>query len=57
MLVLNREITDAERAAYRQDGIVCLRGLFDTGWVARMREAAERSMEAPSEMALEMAET
>jgi len=57
MSMPKREITDAERAAFRRDGIVCLRGLFDADWIERMREAAERSMDQPSEMALEMAET
>ena len=55
--MLRGSITEQEMQTFRDDGIVCLRGLFDADWVARMREAAERSMEAPSDMALEMAET
>ena len=51
-----REITDEEIATYRQDGVVCLRGLFDDEWVERMRTAADRSLDQPSEMAIEMAE-
>jgi len=35
-----RDITDDEVAAYARDGIVCLRGMFDAEWVARLRAAA-----------------
>lgn len=55
--MLNREITQQEIETFQSDGIVRLRGLFDADWVEQMREAAERSMDSPSEMALEMAET
>jgi len=33
--MLSREITDAERTAFREDGIVCLRGFFDADWIER----------------------
>jgi ectoine hydroxylase-related dioxygenase (phytanoyl-CoA dioxygenase family) len=55
--MLARAIRKDEIEAYQNDGIVCLRGFFDDSWVARMREAANWSMESPSEMAIEMAES
>lgn len=45
-----REITEAEKATYRDDGIVCLRQMFAPGWVAFLREMAERDVENPSPM-------
>ncbi|MDX2223121.1 MAG: phytanoyl-CoA dioxygenase family protein [Rhodospirillaceae bacterium] len=41
-------ITDDDRAAYARDGAVCLRGMFDAGWIARMRAAAERVIAEPA---------
>ena len=38
------EITDADRETYRRDGVVCLRGMFDSDWVLRMREACNKSV-------------
>jgi ectoine hydroxylase-related dioxygenase (phytanoyl-CoA dioxygenase family) len=55
--MLGREITQREIDTFHTDGIVCLRGLFDTDWVEKMRDAAERSMDRPTDMAIEMAET
>lgn len=52
-----RDISQAEIQSYQEDGIVCLRGFFDADWVARMREAAELSLDNPTEMAIEMATT
>lgn len=48
-----RPIRDEEIAAYDRDGVVCLDGLFDTGWVERLRAAVERAMAEPAPMALE----
>ncbi len=54
--MLRREISAEEVETYTRDGIVCLRGLFDTDWVEAMRDAAAVSLSNPSEMAIEMAE-
>ena len=39
-------ITDADIRAYRDDGVVCLRGLFSPEWVRRMYAATERVMQS-----------
>jgi ectoine hydroxylase-related dioxygenase (phytanoyl-CoA dioxygenase family) len=46
-----RPIADAERAAYRRDGVVMLAGMFDADWIARLTAAIDRDMAAPSAMA------
>lgn len=51
-----RDITESEIATYKQDGVVCLRGLVSSEWVSRLREAAERSMQQPGELHAELAE-
>lgn len=48
---LPRAITDAELRAYREDGVVCLRGMFDADWVERLRAAVDADKAAPSPMA------
>jgi len=40
-------VTDAQAAAFREDGAVCLRGLFPE-WVETLRRGIERNIEAPS---------
>lgn len=50
-------IGDDDIRAYREDGIACLRGVFSEDEVALLRAAAERSLTAPSEMTIEIAET
>ncbi len=47
---------DADIAAYGRDGVVCLRGAFDTGWVERLRAAAERDLADPGPYAANFAE-
>jgi ectoine hydroxylase-related dioxygenase (phytanoyl-CoA dioxygenase family) len=42
-----RNITDAEVRQYHDEGVVCLRGLFDRDWIDRMYGAIERSMQSP----------
>lgn len=42
-----RPISAADIEAYREQGVVCLRGMFDEDWVARMRAAAARYLEEP----------
>ncbi len=50
-----RPITPRETETFREDGIVCLRGLFAPDWVERLREAAEAGLAAPSDMSAELA--
>lgn len=40
-----RPITDAEINTFWTDGAVCLRGVFDAGWVGRLQPAADRVVE------------
>lgn len=37
-------IAEADIRCYEDDGVVCLRGLFNEDWVERLREATARSM-------------
>jgi len=46
----SRAVTEDEIAAFRRDGIVCLRGLFDAQWVAQLRKLVEDDMNNPSGM-------
>ena len=39
---LMRPVSSAEVEQYRNDGVVCLRGLLDPGWMAQMRPAVRR---------------
>lgn len=50
-----RPITPRETETFREDGIVCLRGLFAPDWVERLRDAAEAGLAAPSDMSAELA--
>lgn len=50
-----RPITAEEIARFQEDGIVCLRGLFDSAWVERLRDAAEASLAAPTDLSAELA--
>ncbi|MCH9672582.1 MAG: phytanoyl-CoA dioxygenase family protein [Gammaproteobacteria bacterium] len=45
-----RDITDAEIETFENDGVVCLRGLFDADWVEYLRTQVEADMTAPSGM-------
>ena len=49
-------ITEGDVAAYDRDGVVCLRGAFDSSWVERMRMAVERDLAAPGPTATNFAE-
>jgi len=40
-------ITSADRATYRIDGIVCLRGVMPLAWIELLREAVEVTMASP----------
>jgi hypothetical protein len=35
-------ITEDDIEAYRQDGVVCIRRLYDAVWVERLRNAVDR---------------
>lgn len=48
-----RAITDEEIRTYQDDGIVCLRQMFDADTVALLRDVAERDMADPSPMVVE----
>jgi len=43
-------ITDATRSAYDRDGVVCLRGVFDAGWLDVVARAIENSRANPGPM-------
>jgi len=42
-----RPITDAERQRFEDDGVVCLQGLVDADWVARMQRAVDHVLAHP----------
>jgi ectoine hydroxylase-related dioxygenase (phytanoyl-CoA dioxygenase family) len=46
-------VTEEDKRAYREDGVVCLRGMFDGGWIDRIYTAIDRVMAAPGERARE----
>ncbi len=50
-----RDMTADEIKTYAQDGIVCLRGMFSADWVNKLRAAAERSMQNPGDLHVELA--
>ncbi|MDP6707197.1 MAG: phytanoyl-CoA dioxygenase family protein [Alphaproteobacteria bacterium] len=43
-------VSEAEVAAFRRDGVVCLRQAFDREWIAALVEAVERDKAAPGPM-------
>jgi ectoine hydroxylase-related dioxygenase (phytanoyl-CoA dioxygenase family) len=49
-----REITDDEIRRYDADGIVCLRGMFDADWLARLAELVEEDLAAPGPLTMEL---
>lgn len=52
-----RNVTDEEIKTYQEDGIVCLRGMFDADEVESLRDAAEQSMAAePTDLVMEIAD-
>lgn len=48
-----RDITEEEIRTYQEDGIVCLRQLFDAKTVAMLRGVVDRDMKNPGPMALD----
>jgi len=49
-----RPLTGDEIRRYRDDGIVCLRGLFDAGWLEHLCPLIDRDMAAPGPLHLEL---
>ncbi len=45
-----RPITDAEIRTYEEDGVVCLRGLFDPAWLDYLRDLIDQDIAEPSTM-------
>jgi ectoine hydroxylase-related dioxygenase (phytanoyl-CoA dioxygenase family) len=41
------QIDDAARRSYDEDGVACLRGVFEPHWIERLRVATEDAMRAP----------
>ena len=48
-------ITDQQVGAFWRDGVICLRSLFDTDWIAHMRAAVEDDLAHPGPLAREYA--
>ena len=46
----SRQITDDEVSAFQENGAVCLRGLFDGGWLERLRDAVDERIAKPGVM-------
>ncbi len=53
--MFSREVTEQEVQSYQDDGVVCLRNIFDHEWIERMRDAAEQSMQSPGALHAELA--
>lgn len=49
-----RPVTDAERAEFWENGVVCLRDMFDAAWVARMQNAVDLAVANPGPMHLKL---
>lgn len=49
-----RPITEQEIQTYHEDGVVVLRGMFDSEWVKHLRNAAEEDMAAPGKLHQEL---
>lgn len=43
------QVTNADRAAFRRDGAVALRGVFDHGWIDTLRAGIDADMAAPTD--------
>lgn len=52
-----RAITELEKEVYERDGVVCLRGMFDIGWIEHLRVAVDKALAAPSQHAEEYSTT
>ncbi len=47
---LARPVSDDEITAFGRDGVVCLRGYFDTVWISELRDLIDQDMTNPSGM-------
>lgn len=47
---LKRPVSDAEIAAFQEDGVVCLRGFFDRYWIDDLRALIDEDIANPSGM-------
>ncbi len=45
------KITETDIQQYEKDGVVCLRGMFDPGWIEYMRKAIEKAKDKPGPLA------
>ncbi len=52
-----RAITNEAIETYARDGVVHLKGMFDSAWVEQLRAQAEQDMSAPGDMKHELAES
>ena len=53
---LIRNITDAEIAAFKTDGVVHLKGFFNPEWVSMLQERADFVLQNPGKLANELAQ-
>ena len=53
---LIRNITDAEIAAFKTDGVVHLKGFFNPEWVSMLQERADFVLQNPGTLANELAQ-
>jgi len=44
---MTRCLTQAECQAYRDDGVVCLRGILDQAWIDKMQQGFTEAMQSP----------
>jgi len=45
MRLISDAIGETDIAGFERAGAICLRGLFDENWIARMRKAVDRRVE------------
>ena len=49
-----RPITEAEKQTFWNDGVVCLRDMFDAEWITRMQSAVDDAVAHPGPMSLQL---
>ena len=47
MQIPSPNIDDRQLSAYEKDGVICLRGAFDSGWIELLRRASDDAMANP----------
>ena len=45
---LSRSLSEAEIRTFDQDGVVCVKGMFDRDWIERMQKAVDNVLDRPS---------